>query len=86
MLQGSWGRVDRWSKTAQIVLHQKKAKKVLEYLHGGSSGGSLDIRKTLNKVRQRYYWLQARGHFETGADSVISAQHTEVPELGVGAR
>lgn len=46
----------------------------------------MDISKALNKVRQRLYWLQARSHSESGANSVISAQHTEVPEHGAGAR
>lgn len=32
--------------------------------HGGPSGGHLGVNKTLNKVRQRYYWLQARKNVE----------------------
>jgi hypothetical protein len=39
-------------------------KNMLTELHGGSSGGHLGVNKTLNKVRQRYYWLQARGDIE----------------------
>jgi hypothetical protein len=38
-------------------------KDVFTELHGGSSGGFLGD-KTLNKVRQRYYRLQARGDIE----------------------
>jgi hypothetical protein len=37
---------------------------VLAKLHGGPSGGHLGVNKTLNKVRQRYYWLQARNYDE----------------------
>jgi hypothetical protein len=32
--------------------------------HGGPSGGHLRLNKTLNKVRQKYYWFQARNHVE----------------------
>jgi hypothetical protein len=86
VLEHIWERVNKQSNIAQIDLHQKKAKEVLQYLHGGSSGGYLDVSKTLNKVRQRYYWLQTRGDFESVAYSVISTQHTKVPKLGAGAR
>jgi hypothetical protein len=37
---------------------------VLTKLHDGPSGGHLGIDKTLNKVRQRIYWLQARADIE----------------------
>jgi hypothetical protein len=33
-------------------------------LHGGLSGGYMGVNKTLDKVRQRYYWLQARNDVE----------------------
>jgi hypothetical protein len=35
-------------------------KDVLAELHSGPSGEHLGVNKTLAKVRQRYYWLQAR--------------------------
>jgi hypothetical protein len=37
---------------------------VLPELHGGWSEGHLGVKKTLNKVWQRYYWLQARNDVE----------------------
>jgi hypothetical protein len=39
-------------------------KEVLAKLHGGPSGGQLGVNKTLDKVRQKYYWLQARHDVE----------------------
>jgi hypothetical protein len=47
-----------------IVLPRSRVKDVLTELHCGSSGGHLDVNKTLNKVRQLSYWLQARGNIE----------------------
>jgi hypothetical protein len=39
-------------------------KDILAELHGEPSGGLLDVNKTLDKVRQRYYWLHARKDVE----------------------
>jgi hypothetical protein len=55
---------DLRSKVAQIVLPQCKAEEILTELHGGPSGGHLGVNKTLNKLRQRYFWLQARHDIE----------------------
>jgi hypothetical protein len=49
---------------AQIVVPRSRVKDVLTELHDGPSGGNLDVNKTLNKVRQRFYWLQARTDIE----------------------
>jgi hypothetical protein len=37
---------------------------VLAELHGEPSGGHVGVNKTLVKVWQRYYWLQARNNIE----------------------
>jgi hypothetical protein len=37
---------------------------VLTELRGGPSGGQLDVNKSVDKVRQRYYGLQARYYVE----------------------
>jgi hypothetical protein len=50
---------DGITKTAQTALPRSKAKEVLAELHGGLSGGHLGVNKTLNKVRQRHYWLHS---------------------------
>jgi hypothetical protein len=55
---------DRRSKIAQIFLPWSKANDVLTELRGGPSGIHLGVNETLNKVRQKYYWLQARGDVE----------------------
>jgi hypothetical protein len=55
---------------------QNKVKEVLGKRHGGSSG-QLSINKTLDTVRQWYFWLHA---WSCGANSVTSVQHTKVLE------
>ncbi|PNF37388.1 hypothetical protein B7P43_G16132 [Cryptotermes secundus] len=54
--------------TARLGIHQRKTSSspdnyssdVLSELYGGPSGGHFGVNKTLNKVQQRFYWLQAR--------------------------
>jgi hypothetical protein len=55
---------DGRSKIAEIILPWNKVNVVLTELHGGSSGGHFGINKTLDKVRKRYYRLQARNDVE----------------------
>ena len=43
----------RW----QILLPSGLHATVLDELHGGKTGGHLGHRKTVGKVRQRYYWV-----------------------------
>jgi hypothetical protein len=61
MLEHQRGSADGQSKTAQTVLPQSKVKKVLGKPHEGSLGGLLGVNKSLDKVRQRYYWVHKRG-------------------------
>jgi hypothetical protein len=59
-----WESADGRKKTAQVVVPQSKVEEVLTELHGGASGGHLGANKTMNKVRQRYYWLRLRDDVE----------------------
>jgi hypothetical protein len=64
ILERHWESADARSEIAQTVLPRRKVKDVLAELHGGPSGGHLGVSKTMDKVRQRYYWLQARNNVE----------------------
>jgi hypothetical protein len=57
ILERNWESANGRSQIAQIFLPQNRVKDMLTELHGGSSEGDLGVNKTLNKVRQRYYWL-----------------------------
>jgi hypothetical protein len=65
VLERNWESANGRSKVAQMVLPRSKVEDVLTELHGGPSGGHLGVSKTLNKIRQRYYGLQARNGIET---------------------
>jgi ribosome biogenesis SPOUT family RNA methylase Rps3 len=60
ILEHQWESTDGRSKIAQIVLPRSRVNEVLTELHDGQSGSHLGVNKTLNKVRQKYYWLQAQ--------------------------
>jgi hypothetical protein len=60
ILERNWGSANGRSKIAQIVVPRSRVKDVLTELHDKPSGGHLAVNKTLNKVRQRFYWLQKR--------------------------
>jgi hypothetical protein len=64
MLEYHWESADGKKRTAQIVIPHGKVKEVLVEMHGGTSGGHLGTNKTIDKVRQRYYWLHLRGDVE----------------------
>jgi hypothetical protein len=55
ILEHHWESTNRLSKIALRVLHRRKVKDVLAKLHGGLSGGHLDVSKTLDNYQQRYY-------------------------------
>jgi hypothetical protein len=57
ILEHNWESTNGQVKVAKIVLPQNKVNNALTKLHGGPSGGHLDIDKTLSKVQQQYYWL-----------------------------
>jgi hypothetical protein len=52
------------SKIDQIIVPQSRVKDVLAELHDGPSRGHLGVNKTLNKIRKRFYWLQAKTDIE----------------------
>jgi hypothetical protein len=63
ILECLWDSTDRQYKIVQTVLPQSRVN-VLTELHGRWSGGHLGVNKTLDMVRQRYYWLQVRNNVE----------------------
>jgi hypothetical protein len=59
ILERNWESANGLSKIPQIVVPWSRVKDVLTELYDGPSRGHLGVNKTLNKVRQRFYWLQA---------------------------
>lgn len=49
---------DDWEKKYRIVIPKVLVGKVLSLLHNNVTGGHLGIKKTLSKVRERYFWYR----------------------------
>lgn len=64
MLEHDWELADGTNKIAQIVILRSKVKEVLVEMDRATSGGHLGTNKTIDKVRQRYYWLHLRVDIE----------------------
>lgn len=48
----------------QLVVPRAKVKEVLRVFHDGTSGGHLGVKKTLEKVKERFYWLHCKDDVE----------------------
>ena len=72
-------------KTAQVVVSQSKVDEVLTKLLGGASGGQRGANKTMDRVRQRYYWLLLRDDVERCCRQCAPLPPVEVPGPGIGA-
>jgi hypothetical protein len=54
MLERLWESADGRTKAAQVLIPRSKVKEVLTEMHGGPWGRHLGVKKTLDKVSQRY--------------------------------
>lgn len=63
-LYREWESPDGKERILQLVIPKKYIPIILEELHGGTSGGHLGINKTLNKVRERFYWVRCKEDVE----------------------
>ncbi len=55
-----WESVDGQTVRDQLVLPRNRVPEVLRSMHDDVSGGHLGINKTLEKIRQRFYWFKCR--------------------------
>lgn len=51
---------DGVSKKLQLLVPKIRVPEILKLLHSGTSGGHLGITKTLEKVRERFYWVNCK--------------------------
>ncbi|KAJ8980210.1 hypothetical protein NQ317_002224 [Molorchus minor] len=64
ILKRLWENTDGKETRKQIVLPRARVNEVLQEVHGGVGGGHFGVNKTLNKVRERFYWLRSRADVE----------------------
>ncbi|KAJ8919368.1 hypothetical protein NQ315_016461 [Exocentrus adspersus] len=71
LLNRVWESPDGKERNYQTVLPRKKVPEVLQAVHSGVGGGHFGINKTLDKVRERFYWLGSRSDVEEQDPSKI---------------
>ena len=57
LLKRTWESADGKQIKKQLVVPRKKVNQVLEEIHNGKSGAHLGVNKTLDKIRDRFYWV-----------------------------
>ncbi|KAJ8915311.1 hypothetical protein NQ315_014819, partial [Exocentrus adspersus] len=60
LLKRVWESPDGKERNYQTILPRKRVPEVLQAVHSGVGGGHFGINKTLDKVRERFYWLGNR--------------------------
>ena len=64
LLKRAWESPDGKEVTMRLVIPRCRVSKVLQEVHNGVSGGHFGVNKTLNKVRERFYWISSRQDVE----------------------
>lgn len=63
----------------QVVVPRKRVKDVLESFHDGTSGGHLGVKRTLMKIRQRFYWIHCREDVENWCKKCVNCSAVKGP-------
>lgn len=64
LLYRYWEQVTTGDTTKQLVVPRTRVEEILQALHNGTGGGHFGRRKTLEKVRARFYWPGLREDVE----------------------
>ena len=65
LLKRKWESADGSKHRMQTVIPRSRTTEILDEMHGGPSGGHLGVNKTLDKTRERFYWLHVREDVES---------------------
>ena len=79
VLYRRWEEVESSTTTKQLVVPRTLVPDVLNALHNGVGGGHLGIRKTLNKIRQRFYWPGLREDVERWCQQCLDCAQAKSP-------
>lgn len=86
LLKRAWESADGRNVTMQLVVPKEYVPKVLEEVHGGSSGAHLGVNKTLGKVRERFYWVHCREDVEKWCRKCSTCAATKGPTTRLKGR
>lgn len=66
--------------TLQLIVPRKQVASLLRYIHDGVSGGHLGVKKTLEKLRQRFYWIHCREDVEDWCKKCTTCASVKGPQ------
>ena len=70
----------RWKRSYYAPSDSRcRVSKVLQEVHNGVSGGHFGVNKTLNKVRERFYWISSRQDVEAWCRKCKACAATKGP-------
>ncbi|CAK1599862.1 unnamed protein product [Parnassius mnemosyne] len=73
------GRGDRCH--LQMVVPKAKVPVVLQLYHSGCSGGHLGVKRTLLKIRERFYWVHCRDDVEDWCRKCTNCAAAKEPQI-----
>ncbi|CAK1590660.1 unnamed protein product [Parnassius mnemosyne] len=73
------GRGDRCH--LQMVVPKAKVPDILQLYHSGCSGGHLGVKRTLLKIRERFYWVHCRDDVEDWCRKCTSCAAVKGPQI-----
>ena len=79
LLYRQWEEANSGTIKLQLVLPHSFIPTVLEALHSGIGGGHFGVRKTIEKVRSRFYWPQLRQDVEQWCRQCSACAQTKSP-------
>lgn len=74
-----WESVNGKDAHLQVVVPRKRVSDVLRFFHDGASGGHLGVKRTLMKIRQRFYWINCREDVEAWCRRCTSCSSVKGP-------
>ncbi|MDM1514777.1 hypothetical protein HX055_18885, partial [Myroides odoratimimus] len=80
LLCRKWESTNGKDEHLQLVVPRSTIRDVLKAFHDGSSGGHLGIRRTLVKIKERFYWLHCKYDVEDWCRKCTSCAAVKGPQ------
>lgn len=86
LLKRVWESPDGRESTFLTVLPKKRVPEVLEAVHNGIGGGHFGVNKTLEKAKERFYWVNSRQDVEEWCRQCKDCASTKGPKTRTRGR
>lgn len=80
ILKRRWEAVDGKSSKLQVIVPSSMKEDILSEMHGGVSGGHMGINRTLNKIKEYFYWPDMRADVENAISRCDRCEAAKGPQ------